>query len=139
MPIQPQISIKIHIAQPGQEFHVVGSREHSLDILAGIRSCRRNHQPLLRQQAIKHFPQRIHAKFAHAPVAVVRSNLFERRHKDTELLDDRGTWEGFVIDAKLVVLQKLNCQNGCAGNGVEGKLGVWSVMNGRRRMGAFCD
>lgn len=108
MPIQPQIPIKVNIPQPRQELHVVGSWEHSLDILAGIRRRRRNHQPLLRKQAIKDFPQRIHAKFAHAPVAVVRSNLFERRHEDTELLDDCGAWKGLIVNAELVVLQKLN-------------------------------
>jgi hypothetical protein len=48
VPVQPQIPIKVNIAQPRQKLHVIGSREHSLNVLAGIRGCRRNHQTLLR-------------------------------------------------------------------------------------------
>lgn len=132
VPIQPQIPIKVHITQPRQKLHVISSREHSLNILTGIRRCRRNHQPLLRQQAIKNFPQRIHAEFTHASVAVVRSNIFKRRNKDTELLDYRGAWKGFVVDAKLIVLQQLDRQDCGTWNGTEGELMVGSVMSGSR-------
>ena len=108
VPIQPQIPIKVNIAQPRQKLHVVSSREQRLEIFAWIRGHRRNHQALLREQAIENFPQSHHSKLAHPAIAIVRAYDFESRHQHTQLLYDRGPWKRRIFDAELVVLQELN-------------------------------
>jgi hypothetical protein len=88
--------------------------------------------PLRTQQAIQNFPQSYHAEFAYTAVTVVDADRFKSGCQDAELLDYLGAWEGFVVAADLVVFQELDCQDGGAGDGVEGELcfGVrWSVFD----------
>jgi len=79
-----------------------------------------NGDPLRAQQAIEDFPQSHHAEFADAAVAVVHADGFEGGCQDAKLLNDLGAWEGFVVAALLVVFEEFDCEDGGAGDGVEG-------------------
>ena len=83
--------------------------------------------PLRAQQAIEDFPQSHHAEFANAAIAVVDADGLEGRGQDAELLNDFGTGQGFVVAAVLVVFEEFDCEDGGAGDGVEGEL-VWEDL-----------
>jgi hypothetical protein len=98
----------------------------------------RDRDSLRAQQAIEDFPQSHHAEFADTAVAVVDADGFEGRCQDAELLDDLGAREGFVVAAVLVVFEEFDCEDGGAGDGIEGELfGLVSFTVQTRSLGVL--